>query len=104
MDPYMTAGSWAEGGENMALLARDVANNPRRYDGKLVSVIGRVTNIWSSEIELEAGLDCHMSHYEDCHSVERGQKIVVAGKVRVNSDGKASIKNGSVVKKFPFRG
>ena len=87
----------------MALLARDVANNPRRHDGKLVSVVGRVTNIWSLEIELEAGLNCHMSHSDDCYSVGRGQKIVIAGKVDVYN-GKASIKNGSVVKKFPFKG
>ena len=88
----------------MALLARDVANNPRRHDGKLVSVVGRVTNIWSLEIELEAGLNCHMSHSDDCYSVGRGQKIVIAGKVDVNSDGEAEMDNCSVVKKFPFKG
>lgn len=88
----------------MALLARDVANNPNRYDGKLVSVVGRVTAIYYGKIELEGGLDCHMSHDDDCNSVNRGQKVVIAGKVCVRWNGNAEVENGSVVKKFPFRG
>lgn len=86
----------------MATLARDVINNPDKYDGRVVDVVGRVSGFNRNgydDVELEAGIYCYMYNSDDINHIKMGQKVIFRGTFKAYY---RTMENCVVLKKYPL--
>lgn len=83
----------------MATLARDVINNPSKYHGRVVDVVGRASGFYNCVVNLEAGIDCSMYNSDDINHIKMGQKVIIRGIFDANC---MQMNNCVVLKKYPL--